>query len=208
MPAAQSTRSCRAASAQAIGALILGVAPEKLPGKITGGEAQRVVVGSNGGWPTWTNIESAHGQCRKRITSYMQVRTRVRWDRCVSPSASRPPRPRKRRQCRAHGGIRGLAGPLADDLGRGDNRSASLHQSFTCCHGGEVRAVRAAIKEDVDVITIDERIERNGKNFVLEPKASKDQTGAISRGECLHERFMRPWRPMLQQAEPELRWHA
>src|SRR5262249_57962083 len=95
-----------------------------------------------------------------------------------------------------------------DDLGRGDKRSASLRQSLTGGHGGEVRAVRAAIEQDVDIIAINERIKRNGKDFVLEPKAGKDQTAAISRRERLHERFMRPWRPMLRQAEPELRWHA
>jgi len=132
MPAAEPTRSLRPASAQAKGALILSVPPQKLPRKITGSERECVVVGGNGWRPTRTNGESGH-----RGTAIFSVCPIELIRACSGQLFDVKKHPKKRDEFGAQGGIGGLKGPLADDLGRGDRRSAGLGETLARGHGGE-----------------------------------------------------------------------
>jgi hypothetical protein len=58
MPGSQASWLVPASPAQAVIALIVEVAPEKLPGEITRAQFEHVIIGINGGRPGRTNVVS------------------------------------------------------------------------------------------------------------------------------------------------------
>jgi len=61
MSASEATGLTPAAPAQAVVALIVGIAPEKLPSEITRAQCEQVVIGGDVGRPGRTNVVSGHG---------------------------------------------------------------------------------------------------------------------------------------------------
>ena len=68
------------------------------------------------------------------------------------------------------------------------------------------RSRECRVEEHIDIIALDQGVERGGQDFVLEPKPGKDQDRSICGDEGVDETLMRPWGAVLLDHKLAWRW--